>query len=230
MANIVSRQEWLVARKELLASEKAFVASRDALSAQRRELPWVAVDETYTFHGPDGQQSLADLFKGKSQLIVQHFMFGEDWTEGCPSCSFWADGFNGTTIHMEHRDTAFVAVSSAPYKKLHAFKQRMGWSFDWVSTHGSDFNLNHQVTFNAEQIESGSVNYNYRDVPLNMEELPGISVFVKSEATIFHTYSCYSRGLDPMNVVYQYLDLLPKGRDEQRLEFPMAWVRRHDQY
>jgi len=229
--NVVSRSDWLKARMALLEKEKNFMRQRDALSAERRRLPWVLVDKDYVFHSAQGNCSLAALFGNKSQLIVQHFMFGEDWNEGCPSCSFWADGFNGTSVHFAHRDATFIAVSNAPYAQIDSYKKRMGWQFDWVSCHGSGFNHDYRVSFEKSDIESGSIDYNYRQAPISMNELPGISIFIKdATGQIFHTYSCYSRGLDNMNVVYQYLDLLPKGRDEDSLDFTMAWVRRHDQY
>ena len=173
---------------------------------------------------------------GKSQLIVQHFMFGEDWDEGCPSCSFWADGFDGTTVHMIQRDAAFAAVSNAPYAKLAAYKVRMGWSFEWISAEGSTFSRDFGVTFAKEDVDRGSAVYNYRPISTGAAsgpvlELPGVSVFVRNKGgEIFHTYSCFARGLDNLNVAYQYIDLLPKGRDEDGLSFSMAWVRRHDAY
>ena len=228
---IASREEWRAARLELLEQEKAFMRHRDSISALRRDLPWVLVEEDYRFEAPGGEKSLGDLFNGKSQLIVQHFMLGEDWEAGCPSCSFWADGFNGTTIHLENRDAAFVAVSNAPLVKISAFKKRMGWQFDWVSCHGSSFNHDYQASFTKQQMEEGTMDYNYRNSAFPSSEAPAISVFAKDwEGRVCHTYSCYSRGLDNMNVVYQYLDLLPKGRDEEHLSHAMAWVKRHDEY
>ncbi|MEP1209759.1 MAG: thioredoxin family protein [Rhizobiaceae bacterium] len=229
--NITSRDEWLAARRALLAEEKAFLRQRDELSAKRRQLPWVLVSEDYRFETPDRQKSLADLFGDKSQLIIQHFMMGEDWNEGCPSCSFWADGVDGTTVHLENRDAAYVCVSNTSMEKIEAYKSRMGWKFHWVSSLGSSFNHDYQASFTPEEMESGSVYYNFHDTTFPVSEAPGISVFAKDESgQIFHTYSCYSRGLDNMNVAYQYLDLLPKGRDEDALPHPMAWVKRHDQY
>lgn len=180
---------------------------------------------------PNGEQTLAELFGGKNQLIVQHFMLGEDWEEGCPSCSFWADGFNGTTTHLAQRDAMFVAVSNAPLAKIETYRNRMGWSFDWVSCHGSTFNQDYQASFSAEDMSTGRMQYNYRETSFPVSEAPAISIFAKDGGgQVFHTYSCYSRGLDNMNVAYQYLDLLPKGRDEDSLPHPMAWVKRHDQY
>ncbi len=228
---IANRDQWLAARKALLAEEKAFQRKRDELSAMRRALPWVTVKEGYRFAGPDGEMALGDLFGDKSQLIVQHFMLGASWEEGCPSCSFWADGFNGTTDHMAHRDAAFVAVSNAPFSKIEAYKKRMGWNFDWVSCHGSKFNHDYHASFTPAEMQGGKIEYNYRKTTFPSEEAPAISIFARDDAGhLYHTYSCYSRGLDNMNVTYQYLDLLPKGRDEDQLAHPMAWVKRHDQY
>ena len=230
-APVVTREAWLKARLELLEQEKAFTRERDALSQKRRALPMVAVDKDYHFKGPDGTESLADLFGPCSQLIVQHFMYGKGWGEGCPSCSFWADGFDGTTIHMQHRDAAFVAVSNAPLDEIEAYKKRMGWRFKWVSSFGSDFNPDYHVTFTKEEREAGPIYYNYRENSFPADEAPGISVFYKDgDGNVFHTYSCYARGLDMLNAAYHYMDLLPKGRDEDDLPFPMAWLRRHDQY
>jgi predicted dithiol-disulfide oxidoreductase (DUF899 family) len=226
---IVARETWLAARKELLAKEKELTRQRDRLSAERRALPWVKVDKAYVFEGPAGKETLADLFAGRGQLLVYHFMFGPDWEEGCPSCSFWADNYNGITQHLKHRDVQLVAISRAPIAKLEAYRRRMGWSFKWVSSLGSDFNRDYHVSFTPE--EKGSAYYNYREGGFSGSEAPGISVFFKDEGgAIFHTYSCYARGLDAMNSAYQLLDLVPKGRDEDGLPHPMAWVRRHDRY
>lgn len=228
---IVDRKEWIESRKALLIKEKSFMESRDKLSAARRQLPWVRVEENYQFEDSNGKHTLSDLFAGKSQLIVQHFMFGEHWDKGCPTCSFWADSFNGAVNHLGARDASFIVVSSARHTDISAYKQRMGWNFEWLSCHGSSFNNDYHVSFTSEQIDSGKIYYNYREVSLSAEELPGISVFVKKENDqIFHTYSSYSRGMDNLNVTYQLLDLLPKGRDEESLEFTMEWVRRHDRY
>jgi len=228
---IADRDEWLNARKALLAEEKEFLKKRDELSARRRALPWVRVSDDYRFNGPNGETTLEQLFGDKSQLIVQHFMLGANWEEGCPSCSFWADGFNGTTPHMAQRDAAFVAVSNAPLAKIQAYKTRMGWNFDWVSCHGCSFNHDYHASFTPQEMEAGKMHYNYRETSFPAEEAPAISIFAKDDrGEVYHTYSCYSRGLDNMNVTYQYLDLLPKGRDEGHLPHPMAWVKRHDQY
>ena len=229
---IVSGEEWVAARKLLLAREKQFTRARDELSKARRELPWRRVDKAYAFDGPDGRKTLADLFEGRSQLIVQHFMFDPDWDAGCKSCSFWADNFNGIVVHLKQRDVSFVAVSRAPLPKIEAFKRRMGWSFKWVSSYPSDFNRDYQVSFESSELERGTAEYNFEkhtgDSP---RELPGVSVFARDErGNVLHTYSCYARGLDMLNAAYHYLDLVPKGRDEDGLSFPMAWVRLHDQY
>ena len=228
---VVSRDEWLEARKAHLAREKELTRLRDKLSRERRELPWVEVDKNYLFDGVAGKESLADLFDGRSQLIIYHFMYGRDWSEGCPSCSFWADNFNGIDIHLRHRDISLVVVSTAPLETLNAYKKRMGWNFKWVSSNGSDFNHDYHVTFTPEDMRSDGVYYNYRVGKFPSEEAPGVSVFFKSEdGDIFHTYSCYSRGLDVLNGAYHFMDLTPKGRDEDNLAFTMAWLRRRDQY
>jgi predicted dithiol-disulfide oxidoreductase (DUF899 family) len=227
---VVSHEEWLRARRELLAAEKEFTRQRDALTRRRMAMPWEPVEKSYRFEGPNGALSLADLFDGRSQLIVYHFMLGPDWEEGCKSCSFWADSFDGIPIHLNHRDVTFTAVSRAPLVKIEAYKQRMGWSFPWVSSYGGDFNYDFRVSFTEEQLAAGKVDYNYGLVE-GEEELPGISVFYKNErGEVFHTYSCYARGIDIVNGAYQFLDLAPKGRDEDGLGFSMEWVRRHDQY
>ena len=229
--NIVSQDQWLDARKALLAQEKKFTQERDELSRQRRAMPWVEVTKSYQFDTPDGKKSLGDLFAGKSQLIVYHFMFHPDWTAGCKSCSFWADNYNGAVSHLAARDTALVAISRAPLQKLEAFKQRMGWSFPWVSAEGDDFNRDFGVTFTQDEISSKTRLYNYGTRSFNGEDAPGISVFARNGAgRIFHTYSCYSRGLDMLNGAYHLIDLTPKGRDEAALPHPMSWVRLHDEY
>jgi predicted dithiol-disulfide oxidoreductase (DUF899 family) len=228
---VVTPEAWVKARKQLLAKEKEFTKLRDELSQARRDLPWVRVTKNYLFDGPDGKQTLSELFDGYSQLIVYHFMFGPDWETGCKSCSFWADNFNGIVPHLNQRDVTFVAISRAPLAKLSTFATRLGWSFKWLSSAGSDFNFDFNVSFTPEAIASGSTTYNYAANKMNMQELPGISVFFKSlEGEVFHTYSCYARGLDMLNNAYHYLDLVPKGRDETGLSFPMAWVRLRDEY
>jgi predicted dithiol-disulfide oxidoreductase (DUF899 family) len=228
---VVSREEWLVARKEHLAKEKEFTRLRDQLSQQRRELPWVKVEKEYIFAGPSGQETLAELFAGRSQLLVYHFMFDPGWDEGCPSCSFWADNYNGIIVHLNHRNVTMVTISRAPLEKLEAYKKRMGWSFKWVSSFGNDFNRDYHVSFTPEEQGKGEVYYNYRIGRPFSSEAAGVSVFYKDESSnIFHTYSCYARGLDMLNGAYHSLDLVPKGRDEAGLPSPQAWVRRHDQY
>jgi len=228
---IASREEWLEARKALLAHEKEFTRSRDRLNAERRALPWVRVDKSYVFDGAAGRKTLADLFGGRSQLVVQHFMFAPDWNEGCKSCSFWADQFDRMIPHLSARDTTLVAISRAPLHKLEAFKARMGWSFDWLSSANTDFNYDYAVSFKPDEINSSGKIYNFGTSEFGVEEAPGISAFYRDEAgTVFHTYSCFARGLDMMNAAYQYLDLTPLGRHEEGLSYPMAWVRLHDQY
>jgi len=228
---VVSRNEWLAARKALLTQEKALTRQRDALSAARRALPWVRVEKAYVFDAPGGKETLADLFSGRSQLIVQHFMFGPGWEQGCPSCSFRADHIDGAVVHLAHRDVTFVAVSRAPLLQIAAFKQRMGWHFKWVSSYGRDFNYDYHVSFTPDERGKGKVYYNYDMREFSGEELPGTSVFYKDTAgDIFHTYSCYARGNDILIGTYNYLDLVPKGRDEDALAFTMAWVRHHDRY
>ncbi|HEY1375132.1 MAG TPA: thioredoxin family protein [Candidatus Binatia bacterium] len=229
--NIVSHEEWLAARKEHLRREKEFTRLRDQLSRERRELPWERVEKDYVFDGPNGRETLSDLFAGKSQLVVYHFMLGPDWSEGCKSCSFWADNFNGIDVHLKHRDVALIAVSRAPFNKLDAYKKRMGWSFKWVSSFGSDFNRDYRVSFMAEDKKDGKVDYNYTMQTFPSDEAPGISVFAKAPAgDIFHTYSSYGRGLDMLNGAYHYLDLVPKGRDEEGLAYHMEWLRHRDKY
>lgn len=228
---IVSREDWIAERKKHLKKEKEFTRLRDRLSKERRELPWVKVEKQYVFDGPKGKESLSDLFEGKSQLIVYHFMFGPDWDEGCPSCSFWADNYDGIVIHLKQRDINLVTVSRAPLDKLEAYKKRMGWRFKWVSSFGNDFNWDFHVSFTPEEMEKGEMYYNFKIMSFPSDEGPGISVFYKNEnGQIFHTYSCYQRGLDMLNGAYHFMDIAPKGRDEDDLPYTMAWVRRHDQY
>lgn len=229
--NIVSQDEWLKARTALLLEEKEFTRLRDQLSQKRRQLPWVKVDKNYSFEGVNGTETLSDLFDGRSQLIVYHFMYGPDWEDACPSCSFWADNFNGIDIHLNHRDASLVAISRASLDQLQAYSKRMGWDFKWLSSSASEFNYDFQASFRAEEMEQGEVFYNFKMGQFPADEAPGISVFYKNEqGEIFHTYSCYARGLDMLNGAYHYMDLLPKGRDEDDLEFTMAWLRRRDQY
>jgi len=227
---VVSEAEWLVARKDLLTREKEFNHQRDALSKARRSLPWVKIDKEYVFDGPDGKETLADLFDGRSQLIVYHFMFGPDWEEGCKSCSYLADQFDGANWHLPQRDVTLVAISRAPLSKLEPYKKRMGWRFKWLSSQGNDFNLDYHVSFTKEDEVRGNVYYNYGMGEFISDELPGLSVFYKNEdGKIFHTYSTYARGLDILVGTYNFLDLVPKGRNEDP-ESTMDWVRRHDQY
>jgi predicted dithiol-disulfide oxidoreductase (DUF899 family) len=227
---VVSRDEWIAARKAHLANEKAFTKARDRLSAERRALPWVKVEKNYLFDTPEGKKSLADLFDGRSQLIVYHFMLGPDWGEGCPSCSYLADHFDGAALHLAHRDVSLLAVSRAPLPEIAAYKKRMGWRFPWVSSYGNDFNYDFHVSFRREHKE-GEVYYNYEMGDFESDEMPGVSVFIKdASGAIFHTYSAYARGLDILVGTYNFLDLVPKGRDEAELPWSMAWVRRHDDY
>ncbi len=228
---IVSQAEWLEARKDLLAKEKDFSRQRDALSAERRALPWVRVAKEYVFDAAAGKATLADLFAGKSQLVVYHFMLGPEWQEGCPSCSLLADHFDGAAVHLAQRDVSLVVVSRAPLPRIEAFQQRMGWRFRWVSSYGTDFNHDFGVSFTKEELANGEVSYNYGVTRFSGEEAPGASVFYRDAAGgIFHTYSSYSRGLDILIGAYNFLDMVPKGRDEAGLPHSMAWVRHHDRY
>jgi predicted dithiol-disulfide oxidoreductase (DUF899 family) len=229
---VVSMNDWLAVSKALLEKEKAFTKARDALSRQRRELPWVKVDKTYVFDGPNGEETLADLFAGRSQLIVQHFMFGPEWKEGCPGCSFLADHLDGVLLHLAHRDVSFVAISRAPLAQLDTYSKRMGWRFKWLSSFESDFNRDFHVSFTEENIENGRVYYNYEMRAFEGEEMPGVSVFYKNAAgDVFHTYSTYARGEEVLVGTYSFLDLLPKGRDENGPNYNlMDWVKRHDVY
>jgi predicted dithiol-disulfide oxidoreductase (DUF899 family) len=228
---VVSRQEWLEARKRLLAREKEFTHARDRLSAERRELPWVRVEKEYVFHGPAGDETLAQLFGGRSQLLVYHFMFAPEWDEGCKSCSFWADSFNLIPAHLAQRDASFVAISRAPLEKLERYAHRLCWSFEWVSSADTDFNFDYGVSFEPRSIEQKRPVYNYGTFAPPSTEMPGASAFYRDAAgTIFHTYSTYGRGIDMLNAAYQWLDIAPKGRDEDRLPHTMAWVKRRDEY
>lgn len=228
---VVSREDWLNARKEHLKREKEFTKLRDQLSKDRRELPWVKVEKAYIFDSSDGKLTLADLFKDRSQLIIYHFMYGPDWDEGCPSCSFWADNFDGINVHLNHRDINLVVISRAPLEQLLDYQKRMGWSFKWLSSFGSDFNFDYHVSFTPDEMEKGEMFHNFRVEKFPSDEAAGISVFYKNEqAEIFHTYSTYGRGLDMLNGAYHFMDLAPKGRDEEALSYTMAWLRRHDQY
>lgn len=228
---IVSTEKWLEARKALLAKEKAFTRARDELSAERRGMPWVAVRKDYDFDTIQGRRSLADLFDGKGQLIVYHFMLGPEWQRPCKSCSFWADGYARLHPHLAARDVTLLTVSRAPLAKLEETKKRFGWTFPWASSLGSDFNYEFGVSFKPEDARSGNALYNYERRSFPAEEAPGISVFAKDDAgTVFHTYSTFARGLDMLNPAYHLLDLVPRGRDEAGLPHPMEWVRLRDEY
>ena len=236
---VVRHADWVAARKKHLVKEKEFTHMRDQLSRERRDLPWELVEKEYVFEGAAGKQPLADLFQGRHQLVIYHAMFNPDtagpattWTQDAPcfSCSFWMDNFAGVTVHLNHRDITMVAVSLAPYATLAAYKQRMGWTFPWLSSVGSDFNFDYHVSFTQDELTAGAVEYNYRLVPFPMSEAPGISVFLMDEdSKIYHTYSTYGRGLDMLNVAYHYMDLVPKGRDEGAAG-QAGWLHRRDEY
>jgi predicted dithiol-disulfide oxidoreductase (DUF899 family) len=229
---IVSRDEWLAARKQHLINEKELTRLRDRLSAERRELPWIKVEKDYRFDTPDGRMTLADLFDGRSQLIVQHFMLGPGWTEGCVGCSFTADHIEGALVHLEHHDVTLVVVSRAPLTEIEAYKKRMGWRFRWVSSYGSDFNYDFDVSFRKEDLAQGTARYNYEKLDFEIDELAGHSVLYKDAAgNVFHTYSTYARGDEQLIGAYNYLDLTPKGRNETGPNHDLTdWVRRHDEY
>lgn len=227
---VVSRDEWLIKRRALLAREKEAIHLRDAINAERQALPWVKVDTEYEFDSPEGKKTLAELFDGRSQLMVYHFMLGPDWGAGCPGCSFLSDHIGGMLTHLNHHDVTFVAVSRAPIDKIAAYKKRMGWQFPWVSSFGTAFNHDYRVSFSRDELASGSVDYNYTATPREdaHDELPGMSAFYKDEAgNVFHTYSTYARGLEDMLGTLLLLDRAPLGRNENGL---MSWVRRHDEY
>ena len=231
--SVVTPDRWIAERKKLLAREKELTHLRDKIAEERRALPWERVEKNYVFDTPQGRRTLADLFEGRSQLMVQHFMFGPDWEQGCASCSFMADHTDGMKIHLEHRDIKFVAISRAPLDKIEGMRKRMGWQFKWVSSHGSEFNHDFRVSFTPEERNKGKgeVYYNYGMTNFPAEEAPGISLFYKNHAgEIFHTYSTFGRGVEVMMGTYNMLDLAPKGRDEEDLSYDMAWVRHHDRY
>jgi predicted dithiol-disulfide oxidoreductase (DUF899 family) len=231
MPKVVSHEKWLKARLELLAEEKQLTRNRDALTRRRMALPWERVRKHYVFDAPEGQRTLAELFEGRRQLIVQHFMLGPGWEEGCKSCSFMADHTDGMTVHLARRDVTLLAVSRAPLAEIERFRRRMGWQFQWVSSHGTDFNRDFGVSFTPEEVAKGAVHYNYGVWPFAHEELPGISVFCKDDAgEVFHTYSTYGRGVEVMMGTYNLLDLASKGRDEDHQRYTMEWVRHHDRY
>ena len=228
---IVTREEWLEERRKHLEHEKDLTRMQEALATERRGLPWVKIDTPYTFDGPDGRETLAQLFAGKRQLIVNHFMFGPGWGEGCVGCSFGADHVDAALPHLLQRDVNYVAVSRAPLAEIERFRHRMGWQFPWVSSHGSDFNHDFHVSFTEKELARGDVDYNYVRQHFPSAEAPGISVFYRdADGTVFHTYSTYGRGVEVMMGTYALLDLAPKGRDEEGLEHTMAWVRHHDKY
>jgi predicted dithiol-disulfide oxidoreductase (DUF899 family) len=226
---VVSRKEWLTARKALLSKEKTFTRLRDQLSKERRQLPWVKVDKDYVFDGPRGKETLSELFDGRSQLIVYHFMFGPDWDAGCKHCSFWADNFDRIIVHLNHRDVTMVAASRAPYRKLESYKKRMGWNFKWVSSGNTDFNFDYHVSFTPEEEAAKRAFFNYKIQDPDSSDREGASVFFKdAKGNVFHTYSTYARGIDMVNAAYHYLDLVPKGRDEGKSG--PSWLCRHDEY
>jgi len=228
---VVTPDRWMDARKALLAREKELTQLRDRIAEERRSLPWTRVEKAYVFDTPSGRRSLADLFEGRRQLLVQHFMFGPDWEQGCKSCSFMADHSDGMRVHLEHRDVTLLAVSRAPLARIEAFRRRMGWQFPWVSSHDNDFNHDFGVSFTPDEMASGAVAYNYVKQRFPSEEAPGVSVFFKDDAgDVFHTYSTYGRGVEVMMGTYNMLDLVPKGRDEHDASYAMEWLRHHDRY
>ena len=228
---VVSHEKWLEARKQFLSKEKAFTRLRDRLSRERQALPWERVDKTYVFQGPDGRKTLPRLFDGRHQLVVYHFMFPPEWDAGCPHCSFWADNFDPNVVHVAHRDVTMIAVSRAPYAKIAAYKRRMGWTFKWFSSAGSDFNYDYQASFRPEELAKKRALYNFKVQNPGFSDREGVSVFYKGAGgAVFHTYSAYARGIDMLNTAYHYLDLVPKGRDEAGHSFVQFWVRRHDEY
>ena len=227
---VVSEKQWIAARKKFLAEEKKFTRLRDQLNAKRRALPWIRMMKPYVFAGPDGKETLADLFAGKSQLVVYHFMFGPGWGDGCPHCSFWADHYDGIVAHLAARDTALVVVSRAPLSEIEPFKKRMGWKFKWVSSHKNDFNFDLHVSFTPKEIKSKSAIYNYTRLDMDIDEREGVSAFYRDDkGDVYHTYSAYARGIDMLNSTYHFLDLTAKGRDENP-ERTQDWVRYHDEY
>jgi predicted dithiol-disulfide oxidoreductase (DUF899 family) len=234
---VVAHEGWLAARKEHLAKEKEFTRLRDQLSRERRDLPWELVEKEYAFEGESGRRTLGELFDDRRQLVIYHAMFSPEtagpdtsWTTdaACHVCSFWMDNFNGVAIHLNHRDITIAAVSRAPYEEIAEYRERMGWTFPWYSSAGSDFNFDHGVSFTEDQLRTGEVEYNYRSTQWSGSEAPGISVFLHEDGQVYHTYSTYERGLDMLNVAYHYMDLVPKGRDEAPGD--PGWVHRHDEY
>lgn len=228
---VVSRDQWVAERKALLTREKELTRLRDRIARERRALPWVRIDKDYVFDGPEGRRTLAELFDGRRQLLVQHFMLAPGREQGCASCSFMADHSDGMTVHLAHRDVTLVAISRAPLAEIERFRQRMGWQFKWVSSNGTDFNYDFRVSFTPEEVTRGDLDYNYGGWPFSSEEWPGISAFYKDDAgDVFHTYSTYGRGVEVMMGTYNMLDLMPKGRDEKDVGHKMEWVRHHDRY
>lgn len=228
---IVPPERWVSERKALMAREKELMRLHDEIARERRALPWERVEKSYVFDTPQGRRTLADLFEGRSQLIVQHFMLGPGWAQGCPSCSYMADHTDGMRVHLAQRDVRLVAISRAPLEEITRFRERMGWQFDWASSNGSDFNFDFHVSFTPEEQATGGVYYNYHRTDFAAEEMPGVSVFYKNEAgQVFHTYSTFGRGVEVMMGTYQILDLVPKGRDEREVPNKMEWVRHHDRY
>ncbi len=227
---VVEPAAWLAARKALLAEEKKLTRLHDKVRQKRRQLPWTRVEKEYTFVGPDGRATLAELFAGRSQLIVYHFMFAPGDGEGCPHCSFWADHFDGAGLHLPHRDTTLTVISRAPFREIAPFRRRMGWKFKWVSSNGSDFNYDFQASFTPEDLRTGNAFYNYRKCSMPIEDREGISTFYRERSgAVFHTYSTFARGIDLINTTYNFLDLTAKGRDEDP-EMAQDWVRYHDKY
>jgi predicted dithiol-disulfide oxidoreductase (DUF899 family) len=228
---VVPREDWLQQRAALLKRERELTHLRDRIAAERRALPWVKIDKDYVFDTPEGPRALGDLFAGRRQLLVQHFMLGPGWAQGCPSCSYMADHADGMAIHLAHRDIRFIAISRAPLAEIERFRARMGWRFPWVSSHGSEFNFDFGVSFRPDEMARGAVNYNYAIRPFPAEEAPGLSVFWRDDSgDVFHTYSTYERGVEAMMGTYQLIDLTPKGRDERDVPNKMEWVRHHDRY
>jgi predicted dithiol-disulfide oxidoreductase (DUF899 family) len=228
--NVVSREEWLASRKQLLHKEKELTHRREELAAKRRQLPWVEIEKDYQFDSTAGKVSLGDLFDGRHQLLVYHFMFAPEWSQGCKSCSLLADHYDPAIIHLNHRDTTMITVSRAPLAKIQAFRERMGWKFNWVSTIGDEFGRDFGVLFREQELNSGLNIYNYEREPYPISDLPGLSVFYRDDSgRVFHTYSTYARGLDIFINAYNFLDVTPKGRDEENIEI-MSWVRHHDRY
>ena len=226
---VVPHDRWVEARKELLAKEKEFTRLRDEISQARRDLPWEPVEKQYAFTGPEGKFTLEELFGDQSQLVIYHFMYAPDWDAGCTSCSFWADNFNLIAPHLRARDIAFAAISRAPIQTLEGYRKRMGWSFRWLSSAGTDFNYDYHVSFTPDEIKNHQGDYNYRTIdPGDETDLPGISVFIKSNGKIYHSYSTFGRGIDLLNGAYNYMDLTPKGRDEGGRS--MFWLKRRDEY